>query len=240
MDGWSGLRHPRDDEQETMNMKRSLFGFRPTRHLALGLGAAGLVLGASGASIAATALIQPAGALSVQVPAVAVREQNVNAAGRIRVALPKGGVGVNGSVSVSNLPVNSAGRLQTQNGSGEPHNKQFGGDVAVDQWVNLLSVKGSGVLTGVEFGNCDNQNGWQETLIINIDGQQVFNEQPGMQYWYRSTSVLSMGTGPTCGGWSLAYFPPGGLAFHNSLSVTLQTAGSSGHNQADVWYTTNS
>ncbi len=221
-------------------MKHSLFGFRPTRHLALGLGAAGLVLGASGASIAATALIQPAGALSVQVPAVAVREQNVNAAGRIRVALPKTSVGVNGSVSVSNLPVNSAGRLQTQNGSGEPHNKQFYGGVAAYQPVNLVSVKGSGVLTGVEFGNCDHQNGWQEILQINIDGRQVFSEAPGQQYWYRSTSVLSVGTGATCGGWSLAYFPPGGLAFHNSLSVTLAPQGSSGTNSADVWYTTNS
>ena len=85
---------------------------RPARRIALGLGAAGIALGSGGLAVAATALIQPAGALSVQVPAVAVREQNVNAAGRIRVALPKTSVGVNGSVSVNNLPENSAGALE--------------------------------------------------------------------------------------------------------------------------------
>ena len=85
---------------------------RPARRIALGLGAAGIALGSGGLAIAATALIQPAGALSVQVPAVAVREQNVNSAGRIRVALPKTSVGVNGSVSVNNLPENSAGALK--------------------------------------------------------------------------------------------------------------------------------
>ena len=131
-------------------MKHSLFSFRPTRHLALGLGAAGLVLGASGASVAATALIQPAGALSVQVPAVAVREQNVNAAGRIRVALPKTSVGVNGSVSVSNLPLNSAGRLQTQNGSGIQQfaTTQNGDPVNPGSTVDIVNVQGQGRFQG--------------------------------------------------------------------------------------------
>ena len=84
-----------------------------THRVALGMGAIGLVLASGGAATAAVSAIQPAGALSAQVPAVGVREQNVNSAGRIRVALPKNSIGVNGSVSVSNLPENSAGHLET-------------------------------------------------------------------------------------------------------------------------------
>ena len=132
---------------------------RPARRIALGLGAAGLVLGASGATAAATDLIQPAGALSVQVPAVAVREQNVNSAGRIRVALPKGGVGVNGSVAVSNLPVNSAGRVQTQNGNGTAELAQtsWGATFSSAPTV-LVDVTGSGIFKGANLSDFANNN----------------------------------------------------------------------------------
>ena len=221
-------------------MKHSLFGFRPTRHLALGLGAAGLVLGASGATAAATALIQPAGALSVQVPAVAVIEQNVNAAGRIRVALPKTSVGVNGSVSVSNLPVNSAGRLQTQNGSaveGVTHSLEVDPTVAANANVTLLDISGPGVLVGVGVGNsgADCNAG----VLISLDGVAIYDDGIGFPHnWFGNTSHMSGGPNGN-GGYGMSLWPPSGLPFHKSLVVqylgqgcpSLQVIGR-------VWYTT--
>ncbi|MHB1712891.1 MAG: hypothetical protein ACYCV7_16095, partial [Acidimicrobiales bacterium] len=64
------------------------------------IGLAGILAGSAllaaggGLGVAALASAQTAGALSAQLPAVGVREQNVNSAGRIRVALPKGSVNV--------------------------------------------------------------------------------------------------------------------------------------------------
>ncbi|MHB1712491.1 MAG: hypothetical protein ACYCV7_14010 [Acidimicrobiales bacterium] len=82
-----------------------------------------LLAGGGGLGVAALASAQPAGALTGQLPAVGVREQNVNSAGRIRVALPSGGVGVNGNVSVNNFPKTQAvngtvnvGNLPVKNG----------------------------------------------------------------------------------------------------------------------------
>ena len=221
MDGWTGLTQPRDDEQETTDMKHSLFGFRPTRHLALGLGAAGLVLGASGATAAATALIQPAGALSVQVPAVAVREQNVNSAGRIRVALPKTSVGVNGTVAVSNLPVNSAGRVQTQNGNGTAELAQtsWGATFSSAPTV-LVDVTGSGIFKGANLSDFANSG------CLAIQGSI-----DGMGFYYQINAAMDIGGnsavlgGSVSGGQARLWFmPPGGLPFHHSLLVEASYA----------------
>ncbi|MDA8183471.1 MAG: hypothetical protein M0035_03445 [Actinomycetota bacterium] len=230
-----------------MNMKHSLFGFRPTRHLALGLGAAGLVLGASGASVAATALIQPAGALSVQVPAVAVREQNVNSAGRIRVALPKTSVGVNGTVAVSNLPLNSNGRVQTQNGTGVSHEFEFGERVSGSSPITLAHVNGSGVFEGIDIG--DNQvtgNATCYNLTVVTDGTTVFNDGWGTA---ATTSPVNQAnseyvSGPNqAGGYAMAFTPSGGLPFQHSLLVqtyAYNCGGNSAYVVARGWYTTNS
>ena len=190
-------------------MKHSLFGFRPTRHLALGLGAAGLVLGASGATAAATALVQPAGALSVQVPAVAVREQNVNAAGRIRVALPKGGVGVNGSVSVNNLPV-----------PGEPHWASWNGQVGTTP-VTILNLSGSGYFNSAEIGNNGGgSNPSCQGLTVIIDGNVAFQSPFGLPHGYPflPSSVLN-GAPNAIGGWAMNFLPRQPLAFQHSLVV---------------------
>ena len=194
---------------------------RPARRIALWLGAAGIALGSGGLAIAATALIQPAGALSVQVPAVAVREQNVNAAGRIRVALPKTSVGVNGSVSVSNLPLDSAGRLQTQNGNGTAELAQtsWGATFSSAPTV-LVDVTGSGIFKGANLSDFANSG------CLAIQGSI-----DGMGFYYQINSAMAIGGnsavlgGSVSGGQARLWFmPPGGLPFHHSLLVEASYA----------------
>ena len=204
-------------------MKRSLFGFRPTRHLALGLGAAGLVLGASGASAAATALIQPAGALSVQVPAVAVREQNVNAAGRIRVALPKTSVGVNGSVSVSNLPVNSAGRVQVQNGTATTYQAEGFPTVGTSAQT-IVNVTGTGNLKFLEVGDAGSgsHHPWYLGVTVITDGHEAWYSDVGGQYWIgNNTPGASFTNINEADGYGLTLALPGGIPFEHALQVIL-------------------
>ena len=225
---------------------------RPARRIALGLGAAGLVLGASGATAAATDLIQPAGALSVQVPAVAVREQNVNSAGRIRVALPKGGVGVNGSVAVSNLPVNSAGRLRTAPSSGGTSYGARSGpwfQVSASSPVTLTDVQGRGVFHGVVMVvgtglgngsgfNCGQPGGF---VTVTIDGHVAFDGDGcwGADGYYGASSALGGSNNGSSG--ELHFFPPGGMAFQKSLVVTVSgDSGVAAQVWAQAYYTTNS
>ena len=233
--------------------KHSLVSFRLTRHLALGLGAVGLALGASGASVAATALVQPAGALSVQVPAVAVREQNVNAAGRIRVALPKTSVGVNGSVSVSNLPLNSAGRLQTQNGSGVQQfgTTQNGDPVNPGSTVDIVNVQGHGRFQGFDIGTSGpaSANGY---VLVLIDGHAVYNDgfsapatTDGGGNGTSNSGCCGLGIpgvwgSVTTDGLGVYFLPPGGFVYHHSLVVLAGNYGSSSYGiTGRVWYTTN-
>ncbi len=197
-------------------MRHSLFRFRPTRHLALGLGAAGIALGSGGLAVAATALIQPAGALSVQVPAVAVREQNVNAAGRIRVALPKAGVGVNGSVSVNNLPENSAGQMQTASNLNQTsHEIEWGTGNITSTPQTALNVSGAGVFDGFEVAT-----GSQSALVVSvkIDGNTVFYDGTN------GAGCCLGGSTPVWGSNSpseMYFYPRIGLPFEHSLVVTI-------------------
>jgi hypothetical protein len=207
---------------------------RPARRIALGLGAAGIALGSGGLAVAATTLIQPAGALSVQVPAVAVREQNVNAAGRIRVALPKSGVGVNGTVSVNNLPVSSAAVA---------HANRIGrwDSVTSGTTLTLTDVTGSGTFDGVVarsgaagpgIANC--------RLEVVIDGSVMLDSRCDGG-GFRGGSGLSGYTNHNRGVYSLEFFPPQGLPFHKSLVVTISaTSGVQTLLAGNDWYTTSS
>ena len=219
---------------------------RPARRIALGLGAAGIALGSGGLAIAATALIQPAGALSVQVPAVAVREQNVNAAGRIRVALPKTSVGVNGSVSVKNLPVNSAGRLQTQNGAGVTAMASGAYTVpASSNPVTVLDVSGSGTFESMNV-MAYNQY-WPNdyfSVAVFTDGVLAFDRNVGaLCCWALSPSVFSEAQPNN---FRSMYFnaPDGGFAFHHSLQVEIlnvtPNTPSSFSGVYHIWYSTGS
>ncbi|MHB1786326.1 MAG: hypothetical protein ACYCS7_09265 [Acidimicrobiales bacterium] len=179
-------------------------------------------------------MIQPAGALSAQVPAVGVREQNVNSAGRIRVALPKTGVGVNGSVSVSNLPVNSAGRVQTQNGTGQP--LQFNGSQSVGtNPVTMLQVAGAGVFQGIMVTE---DSGAVPNVIVTIDGRVAFNRSTAGSgcCWINSPE---WGSALTPAGFNSMYFTPNpGFSFHKSLTITVSnTNNKTGNFTWRGWYT---
>jgi len=211
---------------------------RLTHRVALGMGAIGLVLASGGAATAVVSTIQPAGALSAQLPAVAVREQNVNSAGRIRVALPKGSLGVNGSVSVSNLPVNSAGRVQVQNGSGTSgFAAQNSLSLPAGQSVVLARVTESGRFVGVDIGTTGYSSNALIALVVQLDGATVMAD--GI-------------AGPACCGLSAPgiwgsegngtgayFFPPGGLPFHTSLVVIAVNYGATNASVFPrAWYTT--
>ncbi len=208
---------------------------RLTHRLALGMGAIGLVLASGGAAAAAVSAIQPAGALSAQVPAVGVREQNVNSAGRIRVALPKGSLGVNGSVSVSNLPENSAGRVKVSppGSSGAQLPQACGSPSSSTQ--TLLSVSGPGVFHGIVLWT----SGASVDIGITVDGQ-TWMSATGQDLSAGVIESLAAGSpgdsamGATSG--NFHFFPPGGLAFEHSLVITAVNPPASFCSQ--IWYTT--
>ena len=225
---------------------------RLTHRVALGMGAIGLVLASGGAATAAVSAIQPAGALSAQVPAVGVREQNVNSAGRIRVALPKGSIGVNGSVSVSNLPENSAGRVKVQNGSGAWH-QVFGGASNVGSTPHpVVSVSGAGTFKGLQMSiQGVGTNGINNVYVTVVaDGQVVFSRSwfayvccwsstPVMGATSPNASIATpAATGMLGHSASMWFYPPGGIAFSHSLQIDVSQPGATGGQSDDVfaWY----
>ncbi|MHB1504127.1 MAG: hypothetical protein ACYCTL_08450 [Acidimicrobiales bacterium] len=216
---------------------------RLTHRVALGMGAIGLVLASGGAATAAVSAIQPAGALSAQVPAVGVREQNVNSAGRIRVALPKGSLGVSGSVSVSNLPENSAGQLKvapaTPSVSNEPHQASYGpwGTLSPGQTATVLSVTGSGTFTGLRATT--NTNASDCWVNVVVDGQIAFGQACTWgAVWSPGNGAMSGGLSAG-GGYEINYNPAEPLTYSKSLVVTIENDGGQSDNYwADVWYTT--
>ncbi|MHB1787455.1 MAG: hypothetical protein ACYCS7_15225 [Acidimicrobiales bacterium] len=197
-----------------------------------------LLAGGGGLGVVALASSQSAGALSAQLPAVGVREQNVNAAGRIRVALPSTGVGVNGNVSVSNLPTNAAGRVKTQNGTGTSgFSAQNAMSVPAGQTVTLASVSGSGRFVGVDLGTAGYSSNASIALVVQLDGAQV------MADGIASPACCGLGApgiwGSEGNGTGAYFFPPGGLPFHKSLVVLAVNYGSANASAFPrVWYTT--
>ncbi|MHB1786325.1 MAG: hypothetical protein ACYCS7_09260, partial [Acidimicrobiales bacterium] len=162
-------------------------------------------------------MIQPAGALSAQVPAVGVREQNVNSAGRIRVALPKTG-------TASGFGVRSGPWFNATNSTP----------------VALADVQGKGVFTGVVMvvgtgaGNgsgfhCGQPGGW---VTVTVDGHVAFQGDGcwGADGYYGASSAL--GGSNNGGSGELHFFPPRGMPFQKSLVVTVE--GDSG-TPAQLW-----
>ena len=213
-----------------------------------------MVVGGAGAGTAALALGHSAGALSLQAPAIAVREQNVNAAGRIRVALPSSGVGVNGTVSVSNfpktqpvsgtvnvgnLPTNSSGQLKVVPGaatgvagnSSTAWNTAFGASPTI-----IANVSGSGVFKGALLS--DFHGNQCSALTIQIDGSPY-------AYYQISSAIVVGGNSATLGGSvsggqaRMWFMPPGGLPFHKSLVVEATNPCGASSGFGDAFYTTN-
>ncbi|MHB1487759.1 MAG: hypothetical protein ACYCS7_06985 [Acidimicrobiales bacterium] len=196
---------------------------------------AGTALLGGGLGTAAIATLPAAGAATAQLPAAAVREQNVNAAGRIRVALP------GGSVNVGNLPVNSAGQLQVAPPGVSPaHLPQACGNGLGASPATLLSVGGPGVFRGIVLWT----NGPVVTVNISVDGQS----------WMSSTGGLNTGIADNTAGGSVGnsiiggppgssnfhFFPPSGLGFAHSLAITATSPNGPAAFCSQLWYTTTS
>ena len=211
-----------------------------------------MVIGGAGAGTAALALSHSAGALSLQAPAIAVKEQNVNAAGRIRVALPNGGVGVNGTVSVNNFPKTqpvtgtvNVGNLPTPQNS-TTGNSQFTQDWNVPLTAGVtytpLNLSGSGVFKGFQLTAYQDGNAGCVVAFVNIDGRNVFGEGLSEASLFGATSPIEGGTNAGNSGNNFMYFtPPGGFPFHASLNVNLvSNCGPPAPIGIRIWYTTNS
>ncbi|MHB1487760.1 MAG: hypothetical protein ACYCS7_06990 [Acidimicrobiales bacterium] len=202
---------------------------------------AGTALLGGGLGTAAIATLPAAGAATAQLPAAAVREQNVNAAGRIRVALPSTGVGVNGNVSVSNLPTNSAGRLKTQNGTGQAQLAQAWAVTINDGGITPANVSGSGVFKGLVLTAYQDGNAGCAGAFVTIDGQQMLGEAIGGGANFGVTNPIEGASNPNGAGNNFLYFtPPGGLPFHKSLNVNLKSfcPGQTQPIAYRIWYTT--
>ncbi|MHB1711960.1 MAG: hypothetical protein ACYCV7_11240 [Acidimicrobiales bacterium] len=220
------------------------------------LAGSALLAGGGGLGAVALASAQPAGALSAQLPAVGVREQNVNAAGRIRVALPKGGIGLSGNVSVNNfpktqgvsgtvnvgnLPTNAAGRVQTQNGRGQSQLAQAWAVTINNAGITPVNVSGSGVFKGLVLSAYQDGNAGCNFAFVTIDGRQMLGDTIGGASAFGSTNPAVGGSNPNGGGMNFLYFtPPGGLPFHSSLNVHLSNGcgGQTSPIAYRIWYTT--
>ncbi|MHB1711959.1 MAG: hypothetical protein ACYCV7_11235 [Acidimicrobiales bacterium] len=222
------------------------------------LAGSALVAGGGGLGVAALASAQQAGALSAQLPAVGVREQNVNAAGRIRVALPKGGIGLSGNVSVNNfpksvnvgnLPTNAAGRVQTQNGTGvqEYASTNNGQPVSPGNPVVLVNVTGKGRFQGFDIGS-PGANGSGGVTVL-IDGHPVYNDglgvaatTPGGGNGTNNAGCCGLGIPGVWGtvtsdGTGTYFFPPGGMVYHHSLVVEVTSGGPTFGIFGRAWFT---
>ncbi|MHB1711052.1 MAG: hypothetical protein ACYCV7_06580 [Acidimicrobiales bacterium] len=207
------------------------------------LAGSALVAGGGGLGVAALASAQPAGALSAQLPAVGVREQNVNSAGRIRVALPKGGVGVNGNVNVSNFPKTQAVKVTNfppsgAAGTGVPHMATQGPWFTLNpgQTSTLVNVTGSGTFIGLTAA-VDSTAGPDCWVHATIDGNTVFT---GNCSWGVYNSGIYGGTS-VYGSREVHFTPPTPMKYSKSLVVTITSVATTSPNQywASAWYTTN-
>ncbi len=182
----------------------------------LGLGmamvAGGGIVGV--ASISSTS-VASAATSNAQAP-IPVVEQNLDSAGRIRVA----------------APTNANGQVQTSNGNAAATAMTNGCALCwvrvwPNQTVTLDNIQGSGVFTGLVIDTCecwDNNNNPDGVITLTIDGQTILNgwmSQFGAN-WLRGSNELGgqWCTFWNCGGAIMHFFPPEGISFHSSVVVT--------------------
>ncbi len=180
--------------------------------------AVGAILIATGSGIGLVTLTSAstAGAATSKAQApIPVVEQNLDSAGRIRVA----------------GPTNPGGQLQVSNGSAAA--TSFNGP-----WVTvgccggsnvMASLQGPGVFTGFTINTygwacgCWNPDG---NVTVNIDGQTVLSENlDWFGSWLNEGPVIggSWRPGGWCGGGPCAtayWWPPGGISFQNNVTIT--------------------
>ena len=144
-----------------------------------------------------------------------VLEQNLDSAGRIRVA----------------LPTNPGGQVQVSGGSagGTAQNGPWATVGCCGATITMASINGPGVFRGLTMNTygwacgCWNPDG---SVIVIIDGQMVFNyAQSNLAANWLSDEGGVMGgqwRPGWCGGGACAtsyWKPPGGIAFQNNVTV---------------------
>lgn len=196
--------------------------------------ALGAVLGI-GAAVGITAFgpAHVAAAATARTAPVPVIEQNLNSAGRIRVALPGGFADTAGGPGYL---------IQT------PWQSDCNGC-----WITPWSATGPGIFRGMALdisSFCNYNCGPAEDGLVQVivDGQQVFYMWFSWAggTWDTTGSILGGTFQSPCGQCStMHWFPPGGITFQHSLQVMLMPSaccGLSGANTAayfgQVWYTT--
>ena len=191
---------------------------------------AALVAGGSTVALAALASTTAASAASANAATpIPIVEQNLDSAGRIRIA----------------LPTNQAGQVQVSHGNAAP--TLFNGpwtQVNGGQTVAMATIQGPGVFTGFTINTlgwacgCWDPNG---SVNVYIDGQQVFGQQ--MDWISNDWNSVEGGVmggqwrpgwcGPCATGW---WWPPdGGISFQNNVTIDYTVWG--GHNPEYVWTT---
>ena len=185
--------------------------------LAMGVGAVLIAVG-SGVGLSSMAPVATAGAATANAQSpIPVVEQNLDSAGRIRVA----------------VPTNPAGQVQVSNGG--PMATDFQGPwrvVQPGQSIGIAGFNGPGEFVGMtvnSYGwangcNCGSPDG---SITVTIDGQTVFN---AAQSWLGANWLTGDGNvmgGQWYPGWcgngpcaSSFWWPPGGISFQNNVTVS--------------------
>ena len=171
---------------------------RPVIVLALG----GVMI-VGGGVLALGAASTAAGAATAKTSPVPVVEQNLNAAGRIRVQ-------------------GATGQAQMWNEWGWVVGAQGGNPGG----VLAVNVSGSGVFKGLVLSAYQDGNGSCAAAQVYIDGVQVLGDSIGGAYNFGDTNPIEGGQQWGQNGapsWEMYFTPPGGLPYHSSLQVWFDT-----------------
>ena len=195
--------------------------------IALAAGAA-LIAGGSGVALGALASTTAASAANANATSpIPIVDQNLDSAGRIRVA----------------LPTNQIGQVQISRGGAA--GTAVNGPWAVvngGQTMTMASIQGPGVFTGFTIDTvgwacgCWDPNG---SVAVYVDGQQVFGvnmDWIGADWMSNEGGVMGGQWRPGwCGPCAMGYWwpPNGGIAFQNNVTVNYYIWG--GHNPEYVW-----
>ena len=162
------------------------------------------------------------------------------------------------TVNVGNLPINSAGRLRVQNGTGTSVASVYGpwGSLTTSSQapVIIANFAGPGIFKGATWWSTEvNCNPFDGTVAIYVDGATVLSAAwsnfawpsangtwgtPGQGsnfFGGASESALGGSVGTWCQSPTGHFFPPGGLPFQHSLVITMQPAGWWNQPNTQVW-----
>ena len=184
--------------------------------VAFAIGSIMILMGAGAGLVSFTTVTTASAATAKATTPIPVVEQNLDSAGRIRVALP---TNANGQIQTSQgdagatILTNNCWLCWAQVGRG--------------QTATIINFQGQGVFQGIQFDTClcwGGNNNPDGVITIYIDGQVVLN---GWMSWY-GANWMQQGdvlggefcTFWNCAGATMHWWPPGGISFNQSIVVT--------------------